>query len=637
MSDTFGASAYLVLPPDAERMVESLKEQPLDTIGVAQDWIAHHHTMEKLNLQAHQSAQKKQDNFVIEALLTHQKLPAVIVNLLALELWKANVLPLLQCQDSEAASLRLYFIVYHEATLTNLLEVAFYHEHVVESLDDDLTIELVDYCVRKLSWLLGLPRGAIAANTTFHKSGHEIVQLLSAEHGARRELARQQLEIEFRLAVQCVTLLRYVAERLHLLPLSIVSRLLDTHDVLLSLAALIENPPWTHKALVATGGGEAEVQWKKFVNQKWVFVAPGDLLILTPTEAQVWLAVYYLLCTKSAREHYEVTAFRKDQLLRVRKYLNDLLLDQLPLLADVQRYLDELSIMQVGSSAGSRGGGLVMEAVPYLRVGVARKFATKYAGVAARFDALSASMRRADDLRELAEVYQMEGIDELLDGDSGASFAEPPGAPRPPSSEPATATRTPRRVTLVFHDRPSEPEPAMKTKTPLIVEIGTSDAGLTNDADRAATRATTTVVVVECAVDAESRKEMETKTHRYARYALRVVTADDSSDKRDATVACRAAAEAQIWFGDSESDSVDDADDDNDSATPVVTLTCPDLQLPTPSGRREKLWTQLGSLQEASLVVVQCQFVSDDPSNQDDDSSAALQYRLGALFLSVPC
>lgn len=110
-SDALGSSGYLVLPTDAERMIESLKEQPIDLIGVSQDWIAHHHTMEKLNLQAHQSAQKKQDNFVVEALLTYKKLPTVIVNLLALELWKANVLPLLACQDLDAASLRLYFIV----------------------------------------------------------------------------------------------------------------------------------------------------------------------------------------------------------------------------------------------------------------------------------------------------------------------------------------------------------------------------------------------------------------------------------------------------------------------------------------------------------------------------------------------
>ena len=47
------------------------------------------------------------------------------------------------------------------------------------------------------------------------------------------------------------------------------------------------------------------------------------------------------------RERYHLNTFRKSQALRVRKYINEVLLDQLPFLADIQRYMDELSIMQV--------------------------------------------------------------------------------------------------------------------------------------------------------------------------------------------------------------------------------------------------------------------------------------------------
>lgn len=110
-SDAFGANAFLVMPPEAERLVESLHEQPVDAIGLSREWIANHHVLEKLNLQAHQSAQKKQDNFVVESLLTYKKLPTLVANLLALELWKEHVLPQLTCKDADAASLRLYFVV----------------------------------------------------------------------------------------------------------------------------------------------------------------------------------------------------------------------------------------------------------------------------------------------------------------------------------------------------------------------------------------------------------------------------------------------------------------------------------------------------------------------------------------------
>jgi hypothetical protein len=47
------------------------------------------------------------------------------------------------------------------------------------------------------------------------------------------------------------------------------------------------------------------------------------------------------------RQRYHFNSFRKGQLLRVRKYLNDVMLDQLPFLADVQRFIDELTVADV--------------------------------------------------------------------------------------------------------------------------------------------------------------------------------------------------------------------------------------------------------------------------------------------------
>ncbi|KAI9908712.1 hypothetical protein PsorP6_004014 [Peronosclerospora sorghi] len=46
---------------------------------------------------------------------------------------------------------------------------------------------------------------------------------------------------------------------------------------------------------------------------------PSDSLVLTRTESA---------------QHYEVTQYRKNDFLRIRKYLNQLLVDQLPLLCE---------------------------------------------------------------------------------------------------------------------------------------------------------------------------------------------------------------------------------------------------------------------------------------------------------------
>ena len=51
-------------------------------------------------------------------------------------------------------------------------------------------------------------------------------------------------------------------------------------------------------------------------------------------------------------------------MLRVRKYLNELLVDQLPVLAQVQRYLDEITIVDPPSASRS---ALVLEQAAAVR------------------------------------------------------------------------------------------------------------------------------------------------------------------------------------------------------------------------------------------------------------------------------
>lgn len=52
-----------------------------------------------------------------------------------------------------------------------------------------------------------------------------------------------------------------------------------------------------------------------------------------------------MFMSKEANKKYEITTFRKANLLRLRKYLNDQILDQLPMLTDLKRALEELSLM----------------------------------------------------------------------------------------------------------------------------------------------------------------------------------------------------------------------------------------------------------------------------------------------------
>ena len=69
----------------------------------------------------------------MEAFLTFNKLEILIYDLLLIELWKENVFPIISKQLVEKNSMRLYFILYHEATMVNFLELFLYHKHICEA------------------------------------------------------------------------------------------------------------------------------------------------------------------------------------------------------------------------------------------------------------------------------------------------------------------------------------------------------------------------------------------------------------------------------------------------------------------------------------------------------------------------
>jgi zinc finger MYND domain-containing protein 10 len=336
---------------EAERYVEELREFDIEEVGNS-DWMEQHRRIEKLNVQAHQSASANNEEFVLESILTFEKMDVLIHDLLIIEAWKENVYPELLDRVAGRNTMRIYFILYHEATLINLMEVLFYHKHVCSQCGEKF-IELVDYCARKLTRLQsGYDFRSRAPNTSSSsssglsadKAASERAKEIAADLESRtpkQDLTEYLTDIEFKVCISTVTIARFVCEHADALPLSVVSRITDIHDYLILVIPLIENPPWTRRN--AENGS-----WEKLIDYKWSKIEPIDLLKVTKLEGQPWLSLYHLIAKDIFRERYHLNSFRKTQLLRVRKYLNDVLLDQLPFLADIMRYMDELQLSEVG-------------------------------------------------------------------------------------------------------------------------------------------------------------------------------------------------------------------------------------------------------------------------------------------------
>ncbi|EFJ47507.1 hypothetical protein VOLCADRAFT_91895 [Volvox carteri f. nagariensis] len=166
-----------------------------------------HEWIERLNLQAHYNAQTHSDEFVMELLVSLDKMQVCMGCLLAIILFspsssldppthtrpnsnsksgfrprpaphrcrKEFVYPLLASHLAEHVdSVTTYVLLYHEVTVADLLQVALYHSHAAKSLSEDYALELADWCYRKLTRL----------NAEGHKlaspgpSGHTQSQLL---------------------------------------------------------------------------------------------------------------------------------------------------------------------------------------------------------------------------------------------------------------------------------------------------------------------------------------------------------------------------------------------------------------------------------------------------------------------------
>jgi hypothetical protein len=284
---------------EADRAVSSLRTFSLPEVGTAA-YLAQHHFLEQLNIASHHTIAAHSDEFVLESFLLHDKIPVLIHDLLLIETWLDQIKPRLEPEITAFAdkSVKPYLLSFHPSILLNLLESMMFHTSAVEATGI-YAPELAEYCLRHLK-----------------------------EHN-----------------FACLSILRFLAENIKLfsgLP-NIFTNKFDLPSILI---ALLDEAPWLKK--------NAQGKWTKFENGEYKECKdPADRFILTIPHAHVWLTLLALLTSPEFRGTYEVTPQRKDDLLRLKKYFNEVLLDQLPVLVDVQRAIEEISLLDTNVYANT--------------------------------------------------------------------------------------------------------------------------------------------------------------------------------------------------------------------------------------------------------------------------------------------
>ncbi|KAK7915903.1 hypothetical protein WMY93_011664 [Mugilogobius chulae] len=318
-------------------------------------WFKQHEYIEKLNMQAILSATAMHDEFVKELLVSHGKISVLVHEMILVEVWKHKIFPILcQLQDFKPQNtFQLYIVIHHEATIINLLETILFHKDSCEAADDSV-LDLVDYCHRKLTLL-------ISKVTRKGDAMHQQLNSVTADGvSSIEELRSQNAALEFEISLKALSVLRYITD--HTDSISVINRLLCTHNIPCVLVQLIDCCPWSrHKA-----------------GQK-----------------------------------YEFNNYNKNQLLKLRSFLTEVLIDQLPVLVHLQRFLAHLAV----TDPAPPKRGLILEQIPVMWNHIVTENNGKYKAIA-KYQVKEAFSPSDSELKKqaqrLAQTYNLEVMESLL-------------------------------------------------------------------------------------------------------------------------------------------------------------------------------------------------------------------------------
>jgi hypothetical protein len=162
------------------------------------------------------------------------------------------------------------------------------------------------------------------------------------------------IDIEFNLSMACLSILRYITDHLSQLSFPVRNHLMNVKDFPMLLVNMMETKPWIRKVEIN--------QEQVFENKRWVNL-PNNAY-LPKLEAQVWISIFNLFMNQDNTKKYEISEFRKTNLIKLKKYMNENLFDAIPPLKDLFRALEEMSLMEYSSVAVSNP--FVVQLIPQL-------------------------------------------------------------------------------------------------------------------------------------------------------------------------------------------------------------------------------------------------------------------------------
>ncbi|CAH8656884.1 unnamed protein product [Schistosoma curassoni] len=358
-----GNEQFIIYPGEAEIFIRSMELVKYGDFGLER-WFNYHGYLNKLNMQAVASARTQSDEFIKEFLVSHQKIPILVHDLIMVELWKQKVFKIILSDKEEPKSaFPLYTIIYHELLLANLLETVTFHSDAVETFGDSVT-DLGDWCHRSLCYLV------------------------------TQSASEKEKSVYFKLK---------------------------------------NKKPW-----IIIGYDKSNTQRRQHIwheNGSWIPDEKTSCVIHKP-EAQIWLCLFQILLANSSSLKYDCSvSHRRTALLKLRPLLTELKLDVLPVLIDLRRFLEHLSLNESYGGTSDKINMCLIEVVPEIRESLVSKYKNKWRKLATLFKEQTESNRGKEAAKKAAlqwtETFSEEHLSQLFSYSLGNSGDENPLYPTP--------------------------------------------------------------------------------------------------------------------------------------------------------------------------------------------------------------
>ena len=414
-----------------EIISKKITEITFEQIG-SSEFIKHHAYLSKLNMQEMKNILTGGEDIIMTQFIDHDKLKLLIKELYTINAFKEKIYPTIKDKIINLSSIKSYFILYHEAVIVNLLENFLYSITACQACEDYL-VDVIEYCYKMISKYISYkmknPDDTINYGNNSSLFGNEINEEMTLEQKIQKineqakdknndikEMEEKYKEIEFQIAMSCINILRYISDHLEQLPFPVRHHMMNVKDVPVLFVTLMELRPWRRKVQKYNEQKKTkETVEEIYENNNWTTLMEHKYPKL---EAQILITVYNLVMNQDNNKKYEITEYRQNQLLRLRKYFTEDLYDQIPQMMNLYRSLENMSLMTYSNTLTVNP--FIVEMVPILSGNKIFKLSSEEINkignlvIKNNFENLTRE-KLAKELEPVNEIYNLDNIEYFME------------------------------------------------------------------------------------------------------------------------------------------------------------------------------------------------------------------------------